>query len=60
MAGTIVAWDPIRRWLQIGEQHFYVVSGVPISGLALGATAQVSGHQGNPGARWIVTQITLA
>ena len=24
------------------------------------ATAQVSGHQGNPGARWIVTQITLA
>jgi hypothetical protein len=37
-----------------------VVSGVPISGLALGATAQVSGHQGNPGARWIVTQITLA
>jgi hypothetical protein len=62
ITGPIASWEPIERKLRIGERHCWVTPGVSVSDVSPGAEVRVLGHvehPANPGARWIVTQLTL-
>jgi hypothetical protein len=58
--GEILAWDPLRRELQIGTHLVFVAPSVPVAKLKCGVTVRVSGQEDRISARWIVTGLTLA
>jgi hypothetical protein len=58
--GEILAWDPLRRELQIGTHLVCVAPSVPVAKLTCGVTVRVSGQEDRLSARWIVTGFTLA
>ena len=57
--GSIAAWDPIRRRLKIDGRRLWVAPTASVLGVANGALVTASGHQDNPGARWIVTDFAF-
>lgn len=57
--GEILAWDPLRRELQIGTHLVFVAPSVPVAKLKCGVTVRVSGREDRLSARWIVTYLTL-
>jgi hypothetical protein len=59
ITGLIDAWDPVRRELRIGHDHFWVAPGVSVTGLRLGASVTALGHQEDLTGRRIVTELTL-
>ena len=58
--GEILAWDPLRRELQIGTHRVSVAPSVPVAKLTCGVTVTASGQEDRLSARWIVTGLTLA
>lgn len=59
ITGSIAAWDPIRRRLKIDGRRLWVAPTVSVFGVANGALVTASGHQEDPGARWIVTHLAF-
>jgi hypothetical protein len=59
IAGTVDTWDAFGRWLRIGARTVWVAPSVSVAGLTPGARVTASGHQEEPTARWIVTDLTL-
>ena len=57
--GEILAWDPLRRALQIGTHLVSVAPSVPVAKLKCGMTVTVFGQEDRLSARWIVTHLTL-
>jgi hypothetical protein len=59
ITGPINAWDPIRRRLRIDGRRLWVAPSVAVDGVANGILVTASGHRGDPGTRWIVTDFTF-
>ena len=57
--GAVAHWEPVGRWLRIGERHCWVAPGVAVAGLIEGRRITASGYQDDLTARWVVTQLTL-
>jgi hypothetical protein len=61
-AGTITAWEPPSRHLEIGSRVFKLAPGVPVSGLAVGVHVTLAGyveHLADSTSRSIVTRLIL-
>ena len=59
VTGSIAARDPVGRQLMIEGRHLWVAPKVAVFGVADGALVTASGHQEDPGARWIVTHLAF-
>ena len=58
--GEILAWNPLRRELQIGTHLVSLAPSVSVAKLTCGVTVTASGQEDRLSARWIVTGLTLA
>jgi len=61
-AGTVTAWEPIERHLEIGPRAFGLVPGVPVTGLAAGVHVTIAGYVeqlADSTSRSIVTRLIL-
>ena len=59
-AGTITAWEPPSRHLEIGPRAFKLAPGVPVSGLAAGVHVTLAGYveqRADSTSRSIVTRL---
>jgi predicted transcriptional regulator len=59
LRGEVLAWDPLRRELQIGAHRVSVAPSVEVAKLACGAVCRVSGQEDLLKARRIVTHVTV-
>ena len=59
ITGSIAAWDPARRRLSIDGRRLWVAPTVAVGGVANGVLVTVTGHQGDPGTPWIVTDFAF-
>jgi hypothetical protein len=59
ITGRIAAWDPLRRRLTMDGRRIRVAPTVDVAGVANGVLVTASGHQGDPGTRWIVTDFAF-
>lgn len=59
ITGRIAAWDPVRRRLKMDGRRLWVAPMVDVAGVANGVLVTASGHQGDPGTRWIVTDFAF-
>jgi hypothetical protein len=59
ITGPISAWDPVKRRLRIDGRRLWVAPTVTVGGVANGVLVTATGHQGDPGIRWIVTDFAL-
>jgi hypothetical protein len=61
-AGTVTAWEPIDRHLDIGPRAFALAPGVSVTGLAAGVQVTLAGYVerlAESASRWIVTRLIL-
>jgi hypothetical protein len=61
-AGTVTAWEPIPRHLEIGPRAFGLAPGVPATGLAVGVHVTLAGYvtqRADSTSRSIVTRLIL-
>ena len=56
VTGAVANWEPVGRWLRIGERHYWVAPGVLVPDP--GTTITVVGHHERPSGVWVVTYIT--
>jgi hypothetical protein len=59
LAGIIVTWDLLGRWLRIVERDLWVAPGVAVAGLTPGLGVVAHGHRDPVSLRWVVTSWTL-
>ena len=59
ITGSITAWDPVRRRLRIDGRRLWVAPTVAVGGVANGILVTASGHRGDPGTPWIVTDFAF-
>jgi hypothetical protein len=59
ITGPITAWDPVRRRLSIDGRRLRVAPTVVVGGVANGILVTASGHQGDPGTPWVVTDFAF-
>jgi hypothetical protein len=59
ITGSITAWDPARRRLRIDGRRLWVAPTVAVGGVANGVVVTATGHQGDPGTPWIVTDFAF-
>jgi hypothetical protein len=59
ITGPIAAWDPVKRRLRIDGRRLWVAPTVAVDALANGVLVTATGHQGDPGTRWIVTDFAF-
>ena len=57
--GEVLAWDPLKRELQIGTHRVSVAPSVPVVKLKCGVTVRVFGQEDRLSARWIVTDLAF-
>jgi hypothetical protein len=63
--GTVRAWDPVNRWLWLGDTRLSLLPTVSVDDFVPGQRVIANGYQvrdpaGGPGVIWVVTEVRRA